>query len=133
MGAGQVSDFGGFSAILATYDVATGRAADVLAAVIIAAEVAAGVALLTSRYRVPGAVLGLAVTVAWTVLAAQAFARGLAVPNCGCFGVYFGQELRWWVLLEDAEFILLAAWVLRGARTYPIPPQPVPRGLAARG
>jgi hypothetical protein len=26
------------------------------------------------------------------------------------------QSLRWWVLLEDAEFVALAAWVLRAER-----------------
>ena len=35
----------------------------------------------------------------------------LALHNCGCFGVHLGQPLQWWVLLEDAEFVALAAWV----------------------
>lgn len=52
----------------------------------------------------------------WSALAVQAFARGLAVENCGCFGVHLGQSLRWWVLLEDAEFVALAAWVRRTER-----------------
>jgi hypothetical protein len=54
-----------------------------------------------------------AVAVVWSLLAAQAFARGLAVGNCGCFGVRLGQPLRWWVLVEDAEFVALAVWVRR--------------------
>jgi hypothetical protein len=49
--------------------------------------------------------------VAWSALGLEAFARGLVLHNCGCFGVHLGQPLRWWVLAEDAEFVALAAWV----------------------
>lgn len=55
-----------------------------------------------------GGRLGLAVAFFWTALGAQAFARGLVIENCGCFGVYLGQELRWWVLLHDAYSLVLA-------------------------
>ena len=51
---------------------------------------------------------GVLVAVVWATLAAQAFARGLVVENCGCFAAYFTQELRWWVLLEDGYMLLLA-------------------------
>jgi len=46
-----------------------------------------------------------------TALVLQAFARGLALHNCGCFGVHPGQPLPWWGLLEDAEFVARAGWV----------------------
>lgn len=113
MAAGQISDPVGFSDILGTYEV-FGGLASAAAAVIIAAETAAGVGLLASR-RVPAVVaqtagwLGLAVAAAWAALAVQAFVRGLEIPNCGCFGVHLGQRLRWWVLLEDA-YMLVLAW-----------------------
>ena len=57
--------------------------------------------------------VAVAVAVGWTILGTQAFVRGLAVDNCGCFGVHLAQPLRWWVLLEDAEFVALAWWVRR--------------------
>jgi hypothetical protein len=78
------------------------------------AEAVAGLALL--RHRRGGSGLALAVAIVWSAFALQAFARGVALDNCGCFGVHFGQSLRWWVLLEDAEFVALSAWVRRAER-----------------
>lgn len=64
----------------------------------------------TAAARPPGRVLP-------TVLGAQAFARGLAVDNCGCFGVYLGQPLRWWVPLQDGLLLLYSGLLVRAART----------------
>lgn len=114
MAAGQLADVAAFADILRTYDLLTGG--ELVAAVLVpAAEAAAGAGLLASRAlparlaRGAGA-LGLGVAVFWSLLAGQAFARGLELENCGCFGVYLAQSLRWWVLLQDAYFLLLA-WV----------------------
>lgn len=96
-----------------------------LAALLIAGELAAAVALLRDR-RI-GAVLSLAVMVVWTVMATQAFARGLVLDNCGCFGRFWRQELRWWVLLEDAYLLGASWWALRRYRTVePVEARPVP-------
>lgn len=114
MAVGQLSDVGAFARILGTYRVLPGDLTTLAAWVLIATEALAGVALL--RGAGGGATLATAVAVIWTVLGTQAFVRGLPIANCGCFGVHLGQELRWWVLLEDAEFIALAAWVRRGGR-----------------
>jgi hypothetical protein len=57
--------------------------------------------------------------VVWAILAAQAFARGLVLDNCGCFGTYLAQPLRWYVLVEDA-LMQLYAWLLsHGLRRSP--------------
>jgi hypothetical protein len=131
MAAGQASDPGGFSRILDAYRVFPGPLATVAAFALVALETMAGVALLWRRRC--GAALALAVAMAWTVLVAQAFARALPLANCGCFGVHLGQPLRWWVLVEDAEFIALAAWVhwaQRRARFLPpTDPGPHPAGV----
>lgn len=58
-----------------------------------------------------------AVSVVWSLLAVQAYARGLAVANCGCFGVYLAQRLSWFVLLQGALTLLYAGLLLRAART----------------
>jgi hypothetical protein len=118
MAAGQLSDPAGFADILATYDV-FGGAESWAAGIIIAAEVVAATGLLGCRVaprggRIAGGV-GIAVAVFWATMAVQAFARGLEVPNCGCFGVHLGQRLRWWVLLEDVYMLVLAWYAARGA------------------
>ena len=42
----------------------------------------------------------------WLVLA---YLRGLDIPNCGCFGVYWPRPLTAYSLLEDAVLLLLSA------------------------
>jgi hypothetical protein len=114
MAAGQVSDVGGFARILDSYQLFPGSVPTLAAWMFIATEAAAGVALL--RRARGGAALAAVVALAWSLLTTQAFVRSLPVENCGCFGVHLGQQLRWWVLVEDAKFIALAAWVRRAER-----------------
>ena len=38
----------------------------------------------------------------------QALLRGLVIPNCGCFGVYWGRPLTPYTLLEDVVLLALA-------------------------
>jgi hypothetical protein len=118
MAIGQLADIGGFADLLRDYEL-VGAAAGPVAVAIPLAELAAAAALLAGRRL--GGHLGLAVAVFWTSLGTQAFARGLAIENCGCFGVYLGQELRWWVLLQDAYFLLLA-WYAAAAAGLALPP-----------
>jgi len=57
------------------------------------------------------------VSVVWAALGVQAFVRGLTVDNCGCFGLYLGQRLGWFVMAEDALLLVYAVVLLRAART----------------
>lgn len=130
MAAGQLADVGAFRLILEDYQV-LGGAEHALSFAVPALEVIVGATLLARR-RLPAAAVraaaagGLVVAVFWTALASQAFARGLALDNCGCFGVYLGQSLRWWILVEDAEFLLLAWWA-GGRAGLPLPLPRLPR------
>ncbi len=115
MAAGQLSNPAGFVDALEAYELGGRTAAWALAIPIMLAEVVSRVGLVRRggivRQVAPG--VAVAVAVGWTILGTQAFVRGLAVDNCGCFGVHLAQPLRWWVLLEDAEFVALAWWVRR--------------------
>lgn len=90
-----------------------GRASDTLAVLLFASEVIVATGLLTGALPVVVAWLAVAVTGAWGALALQAFTRRRRVPNCACFGRFMRQELRWWVLLEDAAFVAVAVLHLR--------------------
>jgi hypothetical protein len=119
MALGQLASLDEFEESLAGYRV-FGGATWAVAVALPAAEILSALGLLLRRRISPGlaraaAVGGLLVALFWTVLAVQAFARGLSLENCGCFGAYLVQELRWWILLEDAEFLILAgfsAWAV---------------------
>lgn len=129
MATGQLADLSGFVEALRGYDIGAAPLAGVVAVGLVVGEVAGGGLLLGSRTSPPasGAVVALAVVMAWSALTLSAFVRGEALQNCGCFGVYLAQPLRWWSLLEDAGFIALGAWVLLGRR------RSAPRGRAGFG
>ena len=123
MAAGQLASFGAFREALTGYHLSVDAAP--AAAAVIAVELVAALGLLASASspRVPArtaGIAGLLVASFWSVLAVQAFARGLELDNCGCFGAYLAQPLRWWVLLEDA-YMLVLAWYAAGAAGVPIP------------
>lgn len=117
MATSQLASLDVFRDALASYDF-LGRLLPAAVIGLPALEVLAAVGLLGSRLlprraaRTAG-VLGIVVAGAWSLLAVQAFARGLVVENCGCFGAYLAQELRWWVLLQDAYQLLLALLAAR--------------------
>lgn len=125
MATGQLSDVQGFVDVVETYGVGGRPAAWTLGIGLIVGELTGGGLLLrgaTDRRRM-GAAVAVVVAAVWSLLATQAFARGLTLPNCGCFGVHLAQPLRWWVLLEDAELVALTLWVRRqvAATSDPVP------------
>ncbi|GFH37880.1 hypothetical protein SCWH03_41200 [Streptomyces pacificus] len=122
MAAGQLASLPQMPGILAAYGLVAGPAAAVLAVALIAGELVSGVWFLArprSRALAPVLVFT-GVAVVWALLAVQAFARGLTVANCGCFGVFLVQSLSWFVLVQDALLLLYAGVLLRTAlRTAP--------------
>jgi hypothetical protein len=42
--------------------------------------------------------------------------RGLDLPNCGCYGVFFPQPLRWYSPLEDLVLVGICALLRIGAK-----------------
>lgn len=117
MAAGQLSDLGGFVDVLATYDVLPSGTYLPVALGLAGAELVSGAGLLLGpRHHARACSLAVGVAVLWAALAAQAFARGLVLANCGCFGVHLAQPLWWGVLVQDAAFVASALWVANGLR-----------------
>lgn len=110
MGLLQLAGWSAFVDAVESYQAGSRTASVVLGALLIGGELLAGIGLLADRRS--GATAALAVMVVWSALGVQAFARGLALENCGCFGSLWRQELRWWVLLEDVYLLGLSAWLL---------------------
>ncbi|MGP4088085.1 MauE/DoxX family redox-associated membrane protein [Streptomyces sp. KR55] len=117
MAVGQLASIADMPAILGTYGLVHGAPAAVLAVVLIGGELVCGVWFLARpRSRAIAPVwIYTAVSLVWSALAVQAYARGLTVDNCGCFGIYLPQRLTWFVLVQDALMLLYAAVLLRGA------------------
>ena len=139
MAVGQLASLGAFERALESYDL-LGGLVPALTLTLPALELLAAAGLLAASRADPrlvrvAAVLGVLIALVWAALAGQAFARGLAVENCGCFGAYFAQELRWWVLLEDVYFVALALLAARSVGALTLAParqpaQPPPSSLS---
>ena len=115
MALGQAVSAAAMPDIIDSYDTVPEALLIPFIASLIAAETVGGLWLmLRPRSKaLPPVWIYTAVSLVWTVLAVQAFARGLEVPNCGCFGVYLSQPLHWWVLAEDALMLVYAGLLLR--------------------
>lgn len=50
----------------------------------------------------------IALHVVYLIWLAIALARGLAIANCGCFGIYWARPLSWFTPIEDIALLLLA-------------------------
>ncbi|MGW3727456.1 MauE/DoxX family redox-associated membrane protein [Streptomyces sp. NPDC000851] len=121
MAIGQLASFGRMPAIVSAYGLVAGGTATALAVPLIAGELVCGIWFLARpRSKAMAPVWAYtAVSLAWTGLAGQAYARGMTVDNCGCFGIYLTQRLSWFVLLQDALTLVYAALLIRSARRAP--------------
>lgn len=127
MGLGKLADPEGYVVALTAFRVFREGLLRVVAAAWTFAEMLGGVGLIAAALRRDrrlgerSSVLAVVVSVAYLVLTAQAYARGLALDNGTRFGAYLGQGLSAWVILQDAALIAWAAFTLRAFRRSPAP------------
>ncbi|MGE0579088.1 MauE/DoxX family redox-associated membrane protein [Reyranella sp.] len=116
-GLGKGLDIPGFGEIIATYHL--GLADQLLipiAFVIAVGELVLGGWLLAG-WRLAAAARGsIALNAGYCLLLASALWRGLALENCGCFGVFLASPLRWYSPLESLALAGAAYLLLRLAR-----------------
>ncbi|MCH7230911.1 hypothetical protein L0U85_08620 [Glycomyces sp. L485] len=127
MAVGQTLSAAAMPGIIGAYDVVPGPLLIPFVVVLIAAEAVTGLWLL-ARPRSTSLTpvwMYAGVSMVWTILAVQAFARGLDIANCGCFGVYLVQPLRWWVLLEDGLLLVYAVIMVRSSLRLRAAPRPI--------
>jgi len=113
-GTGKALDVTGFAGVLATYRL--GIPADALwplALAIAVLEIFLGLWILAGWRVGPALRLSIALDAVYFVVLESALVRGLALTNCGCFGVYLASPLRWYTPLEEILLVTLAVWLLR--------------------
>lgn len=106
----KMRDWNGFRTALAAYRLLPEALAMPAALALPVLEVIAGVALFSVPFRVPGAVLALAVLLAVTAAVAINIARGRIDIDCGCGGIEGRQRLSWGLVVRNA--VLMAAVAL---------------------
>jgi hypothetical protein len=120
MAAGQLASWPSMPEILRAYDAAPAALLPWLAAGIIAAELltAAWFLLRPRSSALTPVWTYTAAALVWTALGVQAYVRGFAVDNCGCFGLYLTQRLSWLTLAQDGLMLLYAVFLIRGGLRY---------------
>lgn len=98
---GKLLDLRGFARVLGTYDVFSAPFLAPLSVAVSALELALAVWLFSGRLLARAAAASAVLNGAYAVWAAVGMARGLRIPNCGCFGVFLARPLTWGTVAED--------------------------------
>lgn len=102
---GKSLDLHGFVDVLVTYRLFPNWSLWPLTLMIIGIEWILAMWIL-SGWRMPtGALLALTLNGLYAVGLIVTLYRGLDLPNCGCYGVFFPQPLRWYSPLEDLMLV----------------------------
>jgi putative oxidoreductase len=119
-GLAKAQDVAGFFRDLQSFRLFPAPLAAALAYYIPALELVAGVAVLLRRWRRAGALVLGAMAVAYFLVLALSWARGLDI-SCGCFGGGPERVDFPWLLLRDALLLPLAVVVYIGGAEKPAP------------
>jgi len=110
-GLAKLLDVPGFVQVLSTYQALPPWALRPVAVACVLVELRLA-EWLASGKRLPQAALASLVRhsafACWSTLALM---RGIAVPNCGCFGVFWPRPLSWLTVSEDLVLVL-CSWAL---------------------
>lgn len=115
-GVGKALDVPGFIGVLHTYRLGLGDG--LLWAIGLAVttfELALGLWILSGRRLARAMGFAIALNAGYFVLMTTSLWRGLDLHNCGCYGVYFAQPLRWYSPLEDLALIVLSLLLMNVA------------------
>jgi hypothetical protein len=104
---GKALDLPGFIEVLKTYRALPDDRLPMVAAAVIGIEFAVGAWILSGWRLRMGALVATALNAGYAVWMTISLVRGLDLTNCGCFGVFFPQPLRWYTPLEDVVLVAL--------------------------
>lgn len=107
-GLGKALDVVGFARVLTTFRIFPEGSEIPLAVAITLLELALAVALLWPGWRRLAATAALLLFIGNAAVLTLTLLRGIALENCGCFGVFLARPLRPWTPLEDVALALLS-------------------------
>ena len=98
---GKLLSLPGFARALGTYRALPEASLFPVAAAVSTAELLLAAWLVSGRRLRAAAFASAAMHLGYALGAAATLARGVVVPNCGCFGVFFARPLSYSTVLED--------------------------------
>jgi hypothetical protein len=113
---GKSLDLQGFADVLVTYRLFPDGSLWLLALGITGIEWGLAAWILIG-WRLPtGALLAMMLNGLYAVGLIVTLLRGFDLPNCGCYGVFFPQPLRWYSPLEDLVLVGMCYALYAGAQ-----------------
>lgn len=109
---GKSLDLPGFVEVLKTYQAFSDVMLWPLALVVTGIEWVLGVWVLSGWRLAIASLAAAGLNGIYAVWMTSTILRGLELENCGCFGVFFPQPLRWYSPIEDLVLVGLC-WGLR--------------------
>lgn len=107
-GAGKLAGMSGFYPIVASYQLLPPALVIPAAWALMLSELMLAAWLVWGRWLKPAALALIALHLFYLFGLTQALLRGLALQNCGCFGVYLARPLTLFSPLEDLSLLVLA-------------------------
>jgi hypothetical protein len=102
---GKSLDLPGFVDVLISYQAFPSWLLWPLALTITGLEWILGVWILSGWRLIAAAAAAMALNSGYAIWMMVSLLRGLDLPNCGCYGVFFPQPLRWYSPLEDLVLV----------------------------
>lgn len=114
-GIAKLLDIQGFAAVVATYRVLPSALLVPAALALALTELGVGIWLATGCLLRLAAIATMMLHLAYLAWLSLAYARGLELPNCGCYGVYFPHPLSLASIGEDVLLLVAAGVLLWGS------------------
>jgi hypothetical protein len=113
---GKSLDLPWFVEVLVTYRAFPDWSLWPIALLVTGIEWGLGLWVLSGRHLSRAALATVLLNGAYAIWMTLSLSRGLNIPNCGCYGVYFPQPLRWYSPLEDLVLVALGLILWRLAK-----------------
>ncbi len=119
--AAKLLDMPGFASVVDSYAAVPTIGLSAAAWALALSELALGAWLLSGMQTRRAAIALIALHLLYLIWIMLALVRDLAIPNCGCFGVYWPRPLTWVTPIEDLALLLLAGtlWLATADRQNP--------------
>lgn len=117
-GCAKLLNISGFAAVVDRYAVLPSTLTVPGAWTLAIAELGLGLWLLSCWRLAAAATATIALHILYLAWMLAALVRGLSLPNCGCFGVYWPRPLTWYSPLEDLVLVALAILLWRTSRRH---------------
>lgn len=114
-GIGKGLDMPGFVGVLDSYQLMAHWLSIALAYTLPFIELGTGISLLSAYKRVTTAWIAVGLHALMIGVVTLTLARGIHVPNCGCFGVFLARPLTIITFVEDAVMLAMSVLVLADA------------------